>query len=103
MASGLPALGIDSPGVSDSIVEGETGFISRNDLASFTALMTRLVADSESRRRMADQARRSSEAYDVRHTSEAVEGEYRRLTSSAPRRELRTWRMGMRRLIDRFS
>lgn len=103
MASGLPVLGIESPGVSDSIDDGETGFISRNDLASFTAWMTRLVADGESRSRMAELARRASEAYDVRHTSRAVEGEYEHLISSSPRRERRSWRMGLRRLIDRFS
>jgi glycosyltransferase involved in cell wall biosynthesis len=103
MASGLPVLGIESPGVSDSIDDGQTGFISRNDLASFTAWMTRLVADDQSRSRMAEQARRASEPYDVRHTSRAVEGEYARLVSSTPRRERRSWRMGLRRLIDRFS
>ncbi len=103
MASGLPALGIESPGVSDSIIEGETGFISRNNLASFTALMTRLVADRDSRKRMAENARHSSEGYDIRNTSRAVEDEYERLDSRAPRRDPRSWRMSVRRLIDRFS
>ncbi|HLC01949.1 MAG TPA: glycosyltransferase [Anaerolineales bacterium] len=103
MASGLPVLGIESPGVSDSIIDGENGFLSRDELASFTAMLTRLVADGESRKRMAENARRSAEAYDVRRTSEVVEGEYMQLISRAPRRELRTWRMGVRRLIDRFS
>jgi 1,2-diacylglycerol 3-alpha-glucosyltransferase len=103
MASGLPALGIESPGVSDSIVDGETGFLSRNDLASFTALMTRLVADSKSRRRMAANARRSSQAYNIHMTSRAVEEEYVRLRSRSARPEVGGWRMGVRRLIDRFS
>lgn len=103
MASGLPVLGIESPGVSDSIVEGETGYLSRNDLASFTALLTRLVADRDSRKRMSGNARRSSEAYDIRRTSQAVQDEYERLASRPPKRDLRSWRMGWRRMIDRFS
>jgi glycosyltransferase involved in cell wall biosynthesis len=103
MASGLPVLGIESPGMSDSIIDGETGYLSKDDLASFTALMTRLVADPDGRKRMAENARRSSEAYDIRRTSHAVEDEYERLRGRAPRRDLRSWRMGWRRLIDRFS
>lgn len=103
MASGLPVLGIESPGVSDSIVDGETGFLSRDDLASFSAMLTRLVADAESRKRMAEVARRSVEVYDIRRTSKAVESEYERLISQPSGRDLRTWRMGVRRLIDRFS
>jgi 1,2-diacylglycerol 3-alpha-glucosyltransferase len=103
MASGLPVLGIESPGVSDSIIDGETGYLSRNDLAAFTALLTRLVADEASRKRMAGNARRSSEAYDIRRTSQAVQAEYEKLASRPPKRDLRTWRMGWRRMIDRFS
>src|SRR5687768_27865 len=45
MATGLPVLGIDSPGVSDSIVDGETGLLATNDIASFTAKLTYLCMD----------------------------------------------------------
>jgi len=103
MASGLPVLGIESPGVSDSIVDLQNGLLSRNDLASFTAKLSLLLADPDGRRRMALNARRSAEAYDIQRTSAIVAGEYERLHLHPPKRELRSWRMGVRRLMDRLS
>jgi len=44
MASGLPVLGIQSPGVGDTIQEGVTGFLApQEDLAMFTAKMVKLL------------------------------------------------------------
>ncbi|MGW8249314.1 MAG: glycosyltransferase, partial [Anaerolineales bacterium] len=57
MASGLPVLGIRSPGIEDTLVNGETGFLSEtDDLAGFTAKMVRLVTDHEKRAAMGLQA-----------------------------------------------
>ena len=103
MASGLPVLGIESPGVSDSIVDGQNGLLSRDDLASFTAKLSLLLADAPGRRRMALNARRSAEAYDIQQTSTMVAREYERLHLHPPKRDLRSWRMGLRRLVDRLS
>ena len=52
MATGLPVLGIDSPGVGDSIVDGETGLLATEDIASFTAKLTYLCMDKELRTKM---------------------------------------------------
>ncbi len=46
MASGLPVMGISSPGVSDTVEDGVTGFIATEDLAAFTAKLTRLCLDT---------------------------------------------------------
>lgn len=70
MASGLPVLGIRSPGVGDTIVDGSTGFLTQQeDLASFTAKMVRMVTDSEKRKAMGKQARTASERYSIERTS----------------------------------
>ena len=56
MAAGLPVVGIDSPGVGDTIEDGKTGFLTTQDLASFTAKLTRLCLDASLRRQMGDAA-----------------------------------------------
>ena len=58
MGAGLPVLGIDSPGVGDSILDCETGLLATNDLASFTARLTYLCMDSAQRKIMGSAARR---------------------------------------------
>ncbi len=57
MASGLPVLGIASPGIEDTIEDGQTGYLSPDDLPAFTAKMTRLVAEREGRAEMSRRAR----------------------------------------------
>ena len=48
MASGLPVLGINSPGVGDTVIDGETGYLaSEEDLAVFTAKLIRLITKHE--------------------------------------------------------
>src|SRR4030067_3484591 len=37
LAAGRPVVGIDSPGVSDTIVDGENGFVAEDDVAGFAA------------------------------------------------------------------
>ena len=82
MAMGLPVLGIDSPGVSDSISDCETGLLARNDLASFTAKLTYLCSDSARRKQMGDAARTASAQYDIQRTTGIMLGHYRRLTQT---------------------
>src|SRR4029079_2146993 len=50
MAAGLPALGIISPGVADTIEDGKNGLLSTSDLAVFTAKLVRLVMEPDLRR-----------------------------------------------------
>ena len=65
MATGLPVLGIDSPGVGDSIVDGETGLLATNDIASFTARLTYLCMNKDLRTKMELVARGASTQYDL--------------------------------------
>lgn len=82
MATGLPILGIDSPGVGDSIVDGETGLLAMNDIASFTAKLTYLCMNKDLRREMGLAARKASAQYDIERTTKIMLGHYERLTQS---------------------
>jgi glycosyltransferase involved in cell wall biosynthesis len=82
MATGLPVLGIDSPGVGDSISDRETGLLATNDLASFTAKMTYLCMDSALRKKMGSAARQASAQYDIERTTRIMLGHYMRLCQS---------------------
>ena len=82
MATGLPTLGIDSPGVGDSISDRETGLLATDDLASFTAKMTYLCTDGALRKQMGGAARRASAEYDLSRTTKIMLGHYMRLCQS---------------------
>jgi 1,2-diacylglycerol 3-alpha-glucosyltransferase len=82
MATGLPILGIDSPGVSDSIVDGHTGLLATNDIASFTAKLTYLCMDKGLRTKMGLAAREASAQYDIERTTKVMLGHYVRLTQN---------------------
>jgi glycosyltransferase involved in cell wall biosynthesis len=81
LASGVPALGIASPGIGDTIVDGENGLLSSPDIAAFTAKLTRLVMEPETRRRMGQAARASAQLYDINRTAQAVLDAYQRLAT----------------------
>lgn len=99
MASGLPLLGIRSPGVEDIIVDGENGLLCGDDIAAYTALMVRLLLDAELRRRLADGARRASQAYAIERTSAQVLAHYVRLMEAGGRRRTRGFRAQAQRLF----
>ncbi len=69
LAAGLPVLGVESPGVGDTITDGENGLLAAHDLAAFTAKMVRLITDADLRQRLAAKARPSARRYDIQHTS----------------------------------
>lgn len=102
MASGLPVLGIASPGIEDTIVDGQTGYLSPDDLPAFTAKMTRLVAERESRVVMAGRARQAAEEYAIERTSARQVEYYHKLVLERPRRERRA-RMLWQRVVDRWT
>src|SRR5215216_2391910 len=79
MATGLPILGIDSPGVGDSVSAPETGLLATNDLPSFTAKLTYLCTDSTLRKQMGGAAREASAEYDLSRTTNIMLGHYMRL------------------------
>ena len=82
MATGLPVLGIDSPGVGDSIKDMQTGLLATNDIASFTAKLTYLCMDKALRTKMGLAAREASTQYDIERTTKIMLGHYIRLTQN---------------------
>ena len=79
MAVGLPAIGIDSPGVGDIIQHNINGMLCRNDLADFTARMVRLMLDDSLRSRLASGATQTARQYDIRRTSSQLHEQYQKL------------------------
>jgi glycosyltransferase involved in cell wall biosynthesis len=93
MAAGLPVLGISSPGIGDTIRDGESGYlVAREDMASFTAKMVRLVREDDYRRQMGETARRAAAEYDIERTTVIMEERYRKMIDlvKSRKRSLRT-------------
>lgn len=78
-AAGLPAIGIHSPGVSDIVEDGVTGFLTPEDAGAFAARMTEIATDRALRERLASAASTTAARYDVRIMSEEMLGHYTRL------------------------
>jgi 1,2-diacylglycerol 3-alpha-glucosyltransferase len=90
MAAGLPALGIASPGVADTIVDGVNGLLSKPDVAAFTAKLMLLVMNTGMRRQMAERAATDARQYDIHRTAGLVLEQYEALVARA-RRPMRRW------------
>lgn len=103
MAAGLPVVGIDSPGVRDTVRDGETGFLSSYDSAAFSAKLTRLVLDDDLRRRMGLAAAQASEEYDIERTSARVEVNYRALLDRPRAPRSSRWEATWRQVFDRLT
>jgi len=67
-ATGLPAVGIDSPGVSDMIVDGETGFVAADSDLSFGLRVLHLARNTDLRLSMGKAASKHSNNY-AAHTN----------------------------------
>ncbi len=101
MAAGLPVLGIDSPGVGDTIVDSETGLLANEDLAGFTAKMVRMVTETELRRQLGENAREASEQFAIERTSQVLLDAYERLVDKSQGRK-RTIQTRVTRMLDRI-
>jgi glycosyltransferase involved in cell wall biosynthesis len=101
MGTGLPILGIDSPGVGDSISDCETGLLATNDMASFTARMTYLCMNGVLRKRMGNAARQASEQYDIERTTRIMLQHYIRLTEN-PKPAKRRLDERLRHILEEF-
>jgi len=78
-ATGLPAVGIDSPGVADIIVDGETGFVAGDSDLSFGLRVLRLARDGEMRVRMGKAAQTHSHTYAAHTNARSVLNLYQSL------------------------
>jgi 1,2-diacylglycerol 3-alpha-glucosyltransferase len=82
MAAGLPIMGIDSPGVGDSVTDGETGLLSTEDIASYTAKLTYLCLNRDLQKKMGAAARVASQQYSIERTTKLMLQHYSRLTQN---------------------
>jgi 1,2-diacylglycerol 3-alpha-glucosyltransferase len=101
MAAGLPALGIISPGVADTIQDDVTGLLSPDDLAAFTAKLARLVTEDETRRKMGAAARIAADEYAIERTSRILVECYEELVEYATQRR-RGIRFFVRKNLERW-
>jgi glycosyltransferase involved in cell wall biosynthesis len=93
MATGLPVLGIQSPGVADIVEHGVSGLIvPDHDLAVFTAGMVRLATEHELRKRLSRNARQAVRRYSIEHTTRLILEKYQQLIEARAlkKRGLRT-------------
>lgn len=103
MGAGLPVLGIKSPGVGDTVIDGETGYLALDeDLAAFTAKMMLLVSDRERLARLGDNARQQSEQYDIRNTVGLMEHQYQQALANK-KSEKQSLRARLLRMMDRWT
>jgi len=92
MASGLPVLGIASPGISDTVDDGETGYIVPDeDLAGFTAMMVRMLTDNEARLVMGAKARQEAKNFAIENTSRKLLDAYREVVNHSEKRPTNFW------------
>lgn len=82
MATGLPIMGIDSPGVGDSVTDGVSGLLSTKDIASFTAKLTLLCLDRNLQKQLGAEAQKASGQFSIERTTKIVLGHYSRLTQA---------------------
>lgn len=100
MAAGLPALGIRSPGVGDTIQDGKTGFLVQEvDLAAFTAKMVRLATRQEERQEMGRRSRQESRMYAIERTTGMMLERYHQARQKASARKSNL-RVRLTRLLD---
>jgi 1,2-diacylglycerol 3-alpha-glucosyltransferase len=79
LAAGLPALGVVSPGVADTIEDGVNGLLVPHDLAAFAQAFQRLMTDASLRARLAEGARRTSARYSIEYTTTRIVELYEQL------------------------
>lgn len=80
LAAGLPVVGIQSPGVGDIVQDGVTGFLApEEDLAVFTAKLSRIITDHETREQMSQNAKEVSSIYSIENTTKIMVDRYQKL------------------------
>ncbi len=103
MAVGLPVLGIQSPGVGDTVEDGKTGFIvPEEDLAAFTALMARLITQADERRALGEKASEAAKKYSIERTTEILLERYASVVMRTSDRK-HSLRARWSRFLDRWA
>jgi 1,2-diacylglycerol 3-alpha-glucosyltransferase len=98
MAAGLPVVGIRSPGVGDSVIDGETGYLApEEDIAMFTAKIIRMASDTNGRQRMGQRAALEAQNYAIDRTCRMLLERYERVVQQSAGRK-----RSLRARVDRF-
>lgn len=80
LASGLPVVGIQSPGVGDTVEDGVTGYLApEEDLAVYTAKLSRIITDHQARTQMSLNAKEVSLKYSIENTTQIMIDRYQKL------------------------
>jgi glycosyltransferase involved in cell wall biosynthesis len=79
MATGLPVVGIESPGVGDIVQHGENGMLASHDMASFASVLSRMLAEEVIRFECGQRARAAARQYDIERTTTLLEQAYEEL------------------------
>jgi 1,2-diacylglycerol 3-alpha-glucosyltransferase len=86
IASGLPVAAIRSPGIEDTIRNRIDGYLSSENLCSYTAMLVKILMEPGPRRIMARNALERSSDYDIRTTATIMLEEYERLIEESRQR-----------------
>ncbi len=81
LAAGLPAVGVISPGIADTIQDGVSGLLTVHDLIPFSEGLHRVMTDAQFRARLAEAARRTSARYSIERTTARIVELYAQLIS----------------------
>jgi len=101
MGTGLPVMGIYSPGVGDTVEDDVTGFLSTENLPAFTAKLTRLCLQNQFRKKMGQAARKASKKYDIELTTKMMLEHYERLARE-PRHHKLDWEERLLSILEHF-
>jgi len=84
-ACGTPSVVSDSPGLRDSVVDGETGLlVPHGDVPALTEALRRVLRDHGLRDRMSARARAFAERFSWDATADAVEAALNRVVAGSP-------------------
>lgn len=84
MAAGLPVAAPIAPGIVDTVVSGESGFLARDPNAGLAAAIVGLALDKERRQTMGQNAQAASERYDIKNTVQCTLALYEKLQGTRP-------------------
>ena len=87
MAAGLAIVAVSSPGIADTVVDGESGLLApAAEPGALAQRIGRLAGDDVLRKRMAAAAREASAAYSLDRTADVLLGHYERLVATGAAR-----------------
>lgn len=84
MAAGLPVVAVASPGITDTVQSGRSGFLTNQPDGGLAAAMVGLALDKERRWQMGLAAQQMSERFDILQTVAKTVELYERLAAARP-------------------